>query len=133
MKTPNYRALVVDDDRADRQLLKHQLHRLSFHVVEAADGRTALGRLTEEDYFDLIILDLMLPDMSGFQVSESVRNSPRHRQVPILVVSARTLPEDRAEAEQAGASGYLVKPFRSKDLHAEVRRLLALKSANAGR
>jgi DNA-binding response OmpR family regulator len=128
LRTPTYTGLVIEDYRSERLLLKRQLHRLSFHVLESADGRSAIRRLAEGP-LDLVCLDLMLPDMSGFQICEFIRRSPRHVDVPILVLSARALPEDRAQAEHAGASGYLVKPFEWKDFNAEVRRLLALPRA----
>jgi len=125
LRTPTYTGLVIEDYRSERLLLKRQLHRLSFHVLEAADGKTAIRRLAEGP-LDLVCLDLMLPDMSGFQICELIRRSPRHADVPVLVLSARAMPEDRAQAEQAGASGYLVKPFEWDLFDAEVRRLLAL-------
>src|SRR3954462_9579169 len=122
-KAPTYTVLVIEDYRPERLLLKRRLQRLSFQVLEAADGRSAMRYLAEGG-FDLICLDLMLPDMSGLEICESIRRSPRHGKVPILVLSARALPEDRAHAEQAGASAYLVKPFDWSDFEAEVRRLL---------
>ena len=128
MRTPSYTALVIEDYRSERLLVKRQLHRLSFHVLEAPDGRTAMRRLSEAR-LDLVCLDLMLPDVGGLQICEFIRSSPDHRDVPILVLSARDLPEDRAQAEQAGASGYMVKPFDWSDFNAEVRRLLALPRA----
>jgi DNA-binding response OmpR family regulator len=131
MKTPTYTALVVEDYKAERLLVKKQLHRLAFHVVEAADGQSAELKLAES-HLDLICLDLMLPDVSGLQLCESIRNSSRHGDVPILVLSGRALPEDRAEAHRAGASGYLVKPFGWEEFNAEVRRLLALKRTPRG-
>jgi DNA-binding response OmpR family regulator len=128
VRTPTYTGLVIEDYRSERLLLKRRLHRLSFHVLDAADGRTAIRRLSEGP-LDLVCVDLMLPDMSGLQICEYIRRSPRHSDVPILVISARALPEDRADAEQAGASSYLVKPFVWKDFDAEVSRLLALPRA----
>jgi DNA-binding response OmpR family regulator len=124
LRTPTYTGLVIEDYRSERLLLKRQLHRLSFHVVEAADGATAMARLREMT-FDLICLDLMLPDMTGLQICDFIRTSRTHRDVPILVLSARGLPEDRASAEEAGASGYLVKPFDWDGFNGEVKRLLA--------
>ena len=129
MRTPSHTALVIEDYRSERLLVKRQLHRLAFHVLEAPDGRTAMRRLGEAR-LDLVCLDLMLPDMSGLQICEFIRSSSIHRDVPILVLSARALPEDRAQAEQAGASGYMIKPFDWSDFNAEVRQLLALPRAN---
>ncbi len=131
MRTPSYTALVIEDYRSERLLVKRQLHRLAFHVLEAADGRSAMRRLSET-HLDLVCLDLMLPDVSGLQICEFIRGSSSHQDVPILVLSARALPEDRAQAEQAGASGYVVKPFDWSDFNAEVRRLLALPRAKKG-
>jgi DNA-binding response OmpR family regulator len=128
MRTPSHTALVIEDYRSERLLVKRQLHRLAFQVLEAPDGRTAMRRLGEAR-LDLVCLDLMLPDMSGLQICELIRSSPTHHDVPILVLTARALPEDRAQAEQAGASGYLVKPFSWSDFNAEVRRLLGLSRA----
>jgi len=122
-KAPQLTALVIEDYRPERLLLKRRLQGHSFLVLEAPDGRSAMRHLAEGG-FDLICLDLMLPDMSGLQICESIRRSPRHGNVPVLVLSARALPEDRAHAEQAGASGYLVKPFSWTDFDAEVGRLL---------
>ena len=124
LKTPpSHMALVIEDYRPERLLLKRRLQRLSFQVLEAPDGRSAMRHLAEGS-FDLICLDLMLPDMSGLQICESIRRSSRHGAVPILVLSARALPEDRAHAEQAGASAYLVKPFSWASFDGEVRRLV---------
>jgi DNA-binding response OmpR family regulator len=126
-KAPTFTALVIEDYRPERLLLKRRLQQLSFQVLEAADGRSAMRHLTDGG-FDLICLDLMLPDLSGLQICESIRRSPRHGKVPILVLSARALPEDRAHAEQAGASAYLVKPFNWADFDVEVRRLVGAAS-----
>jgi len=127
-KPPVRTALVIEDYRPERLLLKRRLQKLSFQVLEAPDGRSAMRHLADGG-FDLICLDLMLPDMSGLDICESVRRSPRHGGVPVLVLSARALPEDRAHAERAGASAYLVKPFNWKDFDAEVERLLQARSA----
>src|SRR3954470_99586 len=92
-KAPTYTVLVIEDYRPERLLLKRRLQRLSFEVLEAADGRSALRHL-RESHVDLVCLDLMLPDMSGLQICESVRRSPRHGSIPVLVSSARAHPED---------------------------------------
>jgi DNA-binding response OmpR family regulator len=131
MRTPTYTALVVEDYRSERLLVTRQLHRLAFHVLEAADGRSAMRGL-DESHLDLVCLDLMLPDLSGLHICEMIRGSPRHHDVPILVLSGRRLPEDRAQAQRAGASGYVVKPFDWSEFNAEVRRLLALPRATNG-
>jgi|SRR5712671_734434 len=125
MRTPTYTALVIEDYRSERLLIKQRLHRRACHVIEAADGRTAMRRLADS-HLDLVCLDLMLPDMTGLQICEFIRTSPAHHDVPILVMSGRGLPEDRAHAEQVGASAYLVKPFDWTEFDAAIRQLLSV-------
>ncbi len=102
--------LVVDDDPEIRKLLVASLTRLGFEVTQAADGRTAIKRLDERRP-SLLCIDLMLPESSGYDVCEHVGRSTTLNGLPILMVSARTMPEDRAQAEEVGVRVYLVKPF----------------------
>jgi len=92
-------------------------------VIEVGSGRLAvevLGRTAP----GLVVLDLMLPELSGFEVCEHIRRVPELRRVPVLITSARGMPQDRAQAEEAGADAYLVKPFSRNELIETVRRLL---------
>lgn len=116
--------LIVDDDPSIARLIARNLKKLGLQTTVCADGETALAFLQAND-LHLVCLDLMLPNRSGFSICEAIRKSPRNALVPILVISARASPNSRAHAEQAGCNGYLVKPFRPKELEAEVRRLLA--------
>jgi len=92
-------------------------------VAEAAEGRAAILHVAVRRP-DLVCLDLMLPELSGYEVCEFMRTEERLRGVPILMMSARSLPQDRALAEQVGASSYLVKPFKHKAFTAAVHALL---------
>jgi two-component system OmpR family response regulator len=116
--------LVVDDDPTLRKLIRAHLSRLDLDSIEAAEGHDGLACLDREE-IDLVCLDLMLPTKSGFAICEAIRRSSRAT-VPVLILSARGTPEDRARAEEAGANGYLVKPFRRAEFDAHVRRLLQL-------
>jgi DNA-binding response OmpR family regulator len=116
--------LVVDDDPTLRKLIRAHLTRLELDSVEAAEGHAGLACLAAEPV-DLVCLDLMLPTKSGFAICEAIRKSSR-ASVPVLILSARGTPEDRAQAEEAGANAYLVKPFRRVEFDAHVRRLLQL-------
>jgi CheY-like chemotaxis protein len=122
---PDRTALVVDDDPEIRKLVKTHLERLGFVVTAANDGRTAIKRLNEKRP-DLLCVDLMLPETSGFDVCEHVAKTPGLRGLPILVISARSLPADRAEAEELGASAYLTKPFTRAELEEHVARVMGL-------
>ncbi len=115
-------ALLVEDDPPLRKLVAGYLKLLNFSVIEAADGKKAMTALGEQRY-DLICLDLMLPESSGYDVLEFIRKQGLAR-VPVLMMSARSLPEDRAQAEELGATLYLIKPFTRSDFTKAVNAVL---------
>jgi len=108
------RALVVEDHPDARALVRTYLLSMGVEVVDVAEGRSAIRQL-ELSPPDLVCLDLMLPELSGFEVCEFMRAHPALREVPILIMSARAKPMDRAFAEEVGATAYLVKPFKKID------------------
>jgi DNA-binding response OmpR family regulator len=114
--------LVVEDDPSLQQTVRKYLERLGFTVQTALDGESVVEILNER-VPDLICLDLILPRRSGFEVCELVRRDLR-LDVPILVMNGRRSALDRAQAYEAGADGYLLKPFLLEDLAREVERLL---------
>jgi DNA-binding response OmpR family regulator len=115
-------ALLVEDDPPLRKLVMGYLKLLNFVVVEAPDGKKAMTALGEQTY-DLICLDLMLPESSGYDVLEFIRKQGMGKS-PVLMMSARSLPEDRAQAEELGATLYLIKPFTRSDFTKAVRAVL---------
>lgn len=117
-------ALVVDDDPDIRRVIIVYLERLGFEVTAAGDGRTAI-KLLDAGRPTLLCIDLMLPESSGYDVCEHVRQQAHLRGLPILMISARTMPEDRAYAEELGVTRYLTKPFTQAQFVAEVQRTLA--------
>jgi two-component system chemotaxis response regulator CheY len=100
---------------------------MELDVLEAADGRSAIRILKDakQSRPDLVCLDLMLPELNGFEVCEFMRSSPELRGIPILVMSARAKPMDRAFAEEVGATAYLVKPFKRSDFSRAVSVCIA--------
>ena len=122
-------ALVVEDDPDVRALVGRMLRALGLEVAEVGEGRSAILHLAVHQCPDLVCLDLMLPELSGYEVCEYMRGDKRLRAVPILIMSARSLPQDRAYAEQVGASGYLVKPFKQKAFQAAVDAVLVSSAA----
>ncbi len=116
-------ALVVDDDPEIRKLIVTSLSRLGFDVTQAADGRTAIKRL-DESRPSLLCVDLMLPESSGYDVCEHVNRSAPLQGLPILMISARSMPEDRAQAEELGVRVYLTKPFTQAELKRAVEEAL---------
>jgi CheY-like chemotaxis protein len=105
-------ALVVEDDPEIRKLIRKYLEKLGFAVEEAATGKSALAMLETVAVPAIVCLDLMLPDSSGYTICERIRALPRLSEVPVLIISARSMPPDRALAEEVGATAYLIKPIR---------------------
>ena len=112
--------LVVDDDERLRALLKRYLSDNGYRVSTAADGAGAKDLLGGVD-FDLLILDVMMPGLDGFALTEKVRAASN---VPILLLTARGLPEDRIRGLERGADDYLSKPFEPRELLLRVASLL---------
>lgn len=112
--------LIVDDDDRLRSLLKRYLAENGYRTSVAADGARARELLGGVD-FDLLILDVMMPGLSGFELTEKVRAASN---VPILLLTARGLPQDRIEGLERGADDYLSKPFEPRELLLRVGSLL---------
>jgi DNA-binding response OmpR family regulator len=120
-----FRALVVDDERDFRHLMTVFLQRSGMPIdVEAVNnGAEAVARLSN-DTVDLILLDIMMPEMDGFEVCTRLRNDPRTRAIPILMLTALDEAADRTRGFLAGTDDYLAKPFDRGELLARVRRIL---------
>jgi len=115
------RILVVEDEKRIADFLGRGLESASYAVDIAPDGQSALDLVHATDY-DLVILDMMLPDMDGLRVLEKIRN--RKSNPPVLILSARGAVEDRVKGLELGADDYLTKPFAFVELLARVRVLL---------
>ena len=121
--TPKH-ILVVEDEEHLAVGIKYNLEAEGFKVTTVGDGLAALKALENGDQeVHLIVLDLMLPGMSGYEVCERVRDAGRN--MPILMLSARTLPEDRTRGFDVGANQYLVKPFELGELLSRIKNLLS--------
>ncbi len=115
--------LTVDDSRSMRALLRATLLGAGFEVIEAQDGEEALDRLSERE-FDLVITDINMPKLDGFGLIERLRGEGVHHvDRPILVLSTENGPEKKARARDAGATGWVVKPFDPAKLVAAVHRV----------
>ena len=115
--------LVVEDEAALLALLRYNLERQGFHVEEATDGQEALLRIAEAKP-DLVLLDWMLPAMSGIEVCRQIRRRPATRDLPVIMVTARTEDQDAVRALDTGADDYIAKPFAVEALLARIRALL---------
>ena len=113
--------LVVEDEESLREALKLNLELENYEITTAENGPTAL-KLVKNEYFDLIVLDIMLPDMDGITVCETIRM--QHNDVPILFLSARNTSADRVEGLKKGGDDYLTKPFNLEELLLRVDKLI---------
>lgn len=116
--------LVVDDNELNRDLLRRNLETEGYHVVVAENGAKAL-ELASVERFDLVLLDLMMPEMDGFTVLERLKANPLLRDVPVVVVSALNEPEHVTRCVKLGAADYIVKPINMSLVKARVWRHLA--------
>jgi len=117
------RILVVDDEAPIVALLRYNFEKAGYAVDEAGDGQEALT-LCAERAPDLVVLDWMLPSVSGVEVCRRLRRSPEHRNLPIILLTARGEETDRVRGLDAGADDYVTKPFSPSELIARVRAVL---------
>jgi DNA-binding response OmpR family regulator len=115
--------LVVEDDETVASLLGHIFQRHGYAINQIADGREAVARVTNgEAPPDVVILDYMLPYVSGLDILKAIRGNDRWKDVPVIFLSARTSPADVATVLEAGANDYVTKPFGIDELGARVKR-----------
>ena len=115
--------LVVEDESAQREVLQYNLEAEGFRVVMAVNGDEALLMVREEKP-DLIVLDWMLPNVSGIEICRRVKASPETRSIPIIMLSARSEEADRVRGLETGADDYVVKPYSVVELMARLRTQL---------
>ena len=116
------RVLVVDDDPVILRLIEVNLDLEGFDVVTANRGEDAIKKARSTSP-DLAILDLMMPEMSGWELAERLQEHDATSGIPIVFLSARTQDEDRRRGEELGVAGYVTKPFDPADLVATIRKL----------
>lgn len=120
------RILLVEDEQSLRKMVKMNLELEDYEVVTVDNGKDALKTI-DEQYFDLLILDIMLPDMDGLQICQHVRLT--NTEIPILFLTAKDSPQDRVEGLKRGGDDYLTKPFNLEELLLRVKNLLKRSSS----
>ncbi len=123
------RVLVVDDIPANVKLLEARLVAEYFDVVTAEDGFKALG-ICDQEQVDIILLDIMMPGMDGFEVCERLKANPKTAHIPVVMVTALDQPSDRVRGLKAGADDFLTKPVNDLQLIARVKSLVRLKAVS---
>lgn len=115
--------LVVDDEADLLVFVKARLEKNNFSVLTALDGQQAL-ELVRKEKPDLIILDILLPKMDGFDVCDRLKKDPEFKKIPIIMLTAKDQPKDVQLAKKLGADAYISKPFESDILLYDVKRLI---------
>jgi two-component system phosphate regulon response regulator PhoB len=115
--------LITEDEAALVAMLRYNLEKEGYAVDEAADGQEALIKVSESKP-DLILLDWMLPQLSGLEVCRQIRRNPETRNIPIIMVTARGEEADRVRGLDVGADDYIAKPFSPSELMARIRAVL---------
>ncbi|HEY8993409.1 MAG TPA: adenylate/guanylate cyclase domain-containing protein [Lacunisphaera sp.] len=123
---PNARLLAVDDDDLNREMLIRRLNKLGYDVTEAANGREALAKLKEGN-FDLVLLDILMPDLDGFQTLEFMKADPRLKYLPVIMLTALDDVDSTVRCIEAGAEDYVPKPFSPVVLRARISASLEKK------
>ncbi len=115
--------LVVEDERAIREMLAFNLGRAGYDVRPAGDGREARAAIADGQP-DLVLMDWMLPDVSGLELTRQLKRDPQTREIPVIMLTARVEEDDRVAGLDGGADDYIVKPFSQRELLARIRAAL---------
>lgn len=123
-KLKNKTVLIVDDDERNRYALSSYLDMLEMNVFTASDGESALSLLKTEKSIDLILLDIMMPVMDGYEMLRLLRSDASLRDIPVIAVTARAMKGDDVKCIEAGASDYIPKPIDLKNFVSKMTKWL---------
>ncbi|MCG6552295.1 MAG: response regulator [Candidatus Magnetominusculus sp. LBB02] len=115
--------MTVDDSASVRQMVAFTLKGAGYAVIQAVDGKDALAKLASE-HIDMIITDLNMPNLDGIGLVKAVRGMPEHKFMPIIMVTTESQESKKLEGRAAGATGWIVKPFKPEQLMSVVRKVL---------
>lgn len=117
------RILVVEDHEDNRQILRDLLGSVSYEMIEAWDGEAALIKASAEKP-DLILMDIQLPGIDGYEATRRIKSDPATASIPIIVVTSYALSGDEEKARAAGCNAYVAKPYSPRQLLAKIREFL---------
>jgi two-component system, OmpR family, alkaline phosphatase synthesis response regulator PhoP len=123
--------LVVDDELDTAEMLVEMMHLSGYQVFKSYGGRQAI-QLVNRERPDVVLLDVMMPDVSGLDVLHYMRRDPRLQKIPVIILSARCMPSDIKSGLDAGANLYLTKPVGCADLRSAVEEVISGGKANPG-
>ena len=117
------RILVVEDTEDNRRIIRDLLTAAGYALIEATDGAEGVA-LAQKERPDLVLMDIQLPEMDGYEATRRIRAIPELARVPIIAVTSYALSGDEAKTREAGCDGYVAKPFSPRQLLAKVREFL---------
>lgn len=119
----SYRVLVVDDSDLNRKLVTTLLHANVFDVLQAEDAEHAII-LAINELPDLILMDIQLPGMDGYEATRRLRETPETSNIPIIALTAHAMPADEQRAREAGCNGYISKPINTRNFVPQLRKYM---------
>ena len=117
------RILVIEDTEDNRQIIRDLLSSVGYELIEATDGAAGVA-LAQKEHPDLILMDIQLPEIDGYEATRRIRAIPELARLPIIAVTSYALSGDEAKTREAGCDGYVAKPFSPRQLLAKVREFL---------
>ena len=117
------RILVIEDTEDNRQIIRDLLSSVGYELIEAVDGAAGVA-LARDERPDLILMDIQLPEIDGYEATRRIRAIPELAKVPIIAVTSYALSGDEAKTREAGCDGYVAKPFSPRQLLAKIREFL---------
>ena len=118
------RILIVEDQEDNRTILRDVLSTVGYELIEALNGEDGV-RLAQSERPDLILMDIQLPEMDGYEATQQIKSIAELKTIPIIAVTSYALSGDEAKARAAGCDGYIAKPFSPRELLAKVRKYLS--------
>ena len=115
--------MTVDDSASVRQMVSFTLKEAGYNVIEACDGKDALAKINGRS-LDLVVTDLSMPNMDGIELIRNIRKDPVHKFVPIIMLTTESQNEKKMEGKAAGATGWIVKPFKQEQLLAVIKKVI---------
>jgi two-component system cell cycle response regulator DivK len=118
------RILMVEDTEDNRQIIRDLVSAVGYELIEAADGAEGLA-MAEKEKPDLILMDIQLPIMDGYETTRRIKANPALKHIPVIAVTSYALSGDEAKTRAAGCDAYVAKPFSPRQLLAKINELLA--------
>ena len=115
--------LIVDDEKKIRDLISFRLEYKGYQIASAENGGEALAKI-KEDQPDLVVLDIMMPDMTGYEVCKQIKNDAALQKIKVILLTAKGRKQDEEEGYKVGADAFMTKPFRANVLLAKIEELL---------